>query len=215
MVPKIITLVRHGQAEHNATRNRQLRDPSLTPLGETQCHELQKSPFNPSTALLGFKKQVESGAKVVLLAELQEASELPCDTVSSRDVLEKEELFQGLDFSGLPDERASKKVRWAQDPQSLSERARIIRKWPKSRPEGHIVVVLHYWLLPWMTEDWAGYSNIPGTCHTGFRFCFFVDGDEVNASIIETDGSKERRGRGLEKLLGRTEVKQFGEVRRN
>lgn len=123
MAPKIVTLVRHGQAEHNATRNRQLRDPSLTPLGETQCHKLWKefsseppvdllvsSPLKRAiqTAVLGFMKQVEGSVKVELLVELQEASELPCDTLSSRDMLEKEELFQGLDFSGLPDEKASK-----------------------------------------------------------------------------------------------------------
>ena len=116
MAPRIITLVRHAQGHHNATRNLLLHDPSLTPLGETQCHELSKEfPSEPpvdllvssplkrtiQTTLFGFKKQVESGVKVELLAELQEASELPCDAVSSRDMLEKEELFQGLDFSGL------------------------------------------------------------------------------------------------------------------
>ena len=60
------------------------------------------------TMLFGFKKQVESGVKVELLAELQETSELPSDIGSSRDVLEKEELFKGLDFSGLPDDWTSK-----------------------------------------------------------------------------------------------------------
>jgi len=98
-------------------------DTCLTPLGETQCHQLLKefppeppvdllvsSPLKRTiqTTLLGFKKQVESGVKVELLAELQEATDLPCDTGSSRDVLEKEELFKRLDFSGLPDDWTSK-----------------------------------------------------------------------------------------------------------
>ena len=123
MSPRIITLVRHGEARHNVTRNFQVRDTSLTPLGETQCHELLKEfPSEPpvdllvssplkrtiQTTLLGFKKQVESGVKVEILAELQEATDLPCDTGSNRDDLEKEELFNGLDFSGLPDDWTSK-----------------------------------------------------------------------------------------------------------
>jgi len=123
MTPRVITLVRHGQAEHNATRNFLVHDPYLTPLGEAQCHELSKEfPSKPpvdllvssplkrtiQTTLFGFKKQVESGVKVEILAELQESEELPCDTGSSRDDLEKEELFQGLDFSGLPDDWTSK-----------------------------------------------------------------------------------------------------------
>ena len=60
------------------------------------------------TTLLGFKKQIESGVKVELLAELQETAGVPCDTGSSRDDLEKEELFKGLDFSSLPDDWNSK-----------------------------------------------------------------------------------------------------------
>jgi len=122
MAPRIITLVRHGQAQHNAG-NHQLHDPLLTPLGETQCYGLSKKfPSEPpvdllvssllkraiQTALFAFKKQAESGVKVKLLTELQEASGKPCNIVSSRDELEKEELFRGLDFSGLPDDRTSK-----------------------------------------------------------------------------------------------------------
>ena len=123
MAPRVITLVRHGQAEHNATRDFLVHDPYLTPLGEVQCHELSKEfPSEPpvdllvssplkrtiQTTLFGFKKQVESGVKVEILAELQEVEELPCDTGSSRDDLEKEELFKGLDFSSLPDDWTSK-----------------------------------------------------------------------------------------------------------
>ena len=92
MPPKIITLVRHGQAEHNVSRDFQVQDTSLTALGEAQCHELSREfPSKPpvgllvssplrrtiQTTLLGFKKQIESGIKVELLAELQEATELP------------------------------------------------------------------------------------------------------------------------------------------
>jgi len=123
MAPRIITLVRHGQAYHNVDLKYHLPDPGLTPLGETQCHQLSKAfPSEPpvdllvssplkrtiQTTLLGFKKQIENGIKVELLAELQETTGKPCDTGSSRDDLEKEELFKGLDFSGLPDDWNSK-----------------------------------------------------------------------------------------------------------
>jgi len=123
MAPRIITLVRHGQAYHNLGWKYYLHDPYLTPLGEAQCHELSKEfPSEPpvdllvssplkrtiQTTLLGFKKQIESGVKVELLAELQETAGVPCDTGSNRDDLEKEELFKGLDFSGLPDDWNSK-----------------------------------------------------------------------------------------------------------
>jgi len=60
------------------------------------------------TTLLGFKKHVERVVKVELLAELQAVSELPYSIGSGRDELEKEELFKGLDFSGLPDDWTSK-----------------------------------------------------------------------------------------------------------
>jgi len=123
MAPRIITLIRHGQAHHNVGLKHHLPDPCLTPLGEAQCDELSKEfPSEPpvdlivssplkrtiQTTLLGFKKQVESGVKIELLAEIQETTGKPCDIGSSRDELEKEELFQGLDFSGLPDDWNSK-----------------------------------------------------------------------------------------------------------
>jgi len=210
MAPRIITLVRHGQAHHNINCNYHLHDPYLTPLGEAQCHELSKEfPSEPpvdllvssplkrtiQTTLFGFKKQVESGAKVELLAELQEAEGFPCDTGSSRDELEKEELFQGLDFSGLPDDWNSKKGKWAPDPHSVGERARVARKWLRSRSEGHVVAVLHGMFLHYLTEDWADYDNLQGTGwrNTEFRSYVFANGDDDNASIIETDESKERR----------------------
>ncbi|RPA96805.1 phosphoglycerate mutase-like protein [Choiromyces venosus 120613-1] len=231
MSPKIITLVRHGQAHNNVDGKYYLHDPYLTPLGETQCHELSnKFPPKPAvellvssplkrtiqTTLLGFKKLVESGVKLELLAELQEASELPCDTGSSRRVLEKEGMFKGLDFSGLPEDWTSKQGKWAPDPDLLRERARVVRKWLKARSESHVVAVLHGGFLQYLTEDWAGHGDLPGPgwSNTEFRSYVFVDGGEDNVSIVETEESKKRR-KGTEKPLGRTEMKQFEKVVRN
>jgi len=145
--------------------------------------------------LFGFKKQIESGVKMELLAELQESSGMPCDTGSSREVLEKEELFQGLDFSGLPDDWTSKEGKWAPDSGTVRERAGFVRKWLKSRSEGHVVVVLHGGLLYYLTEDWAGDGNLygPEWGNTEFRSYVFLDGEKDNTSAVETDESKERR----------------------
>ena len=58
------------------------------------------------------------------MAELQETSELPSDIRSSRGDLEKEELFKGLDFSGLPDDWTSKAL--YVPPSSLSGRVLVL-----------------------------------------------------------------------------------------
>ncbi|PWW78002.1 phosphoglycerate mutase-like protein [Tuber magnatum] len=223
MAPRIITLVRHGQAYHNVGSKCHLHDPYLTPLGEAQCHNLSKRfPSEPpvdllvssplkrtiQTTLFGFKEQIESGVKMEFLAELQGSSGMPCDTGSSHDVLEKEESFQGLDFSGLPDDWTSKNGKWAPDPHSVAERARVVRKWLKSRSEGHVVAVLHGGFLHYVTEAWASRGNPldAGWRNAEFRSFVFVDEDEDNASVIETDESKERR-KGSEKPPGGTEMK--------
>lgn len=51
---------------------------------------------------------MQSGVKIEVVPEFQEASALPCDTGSPREVLEKEEAFKGLDFSRLGEDWDSK-----------------------------------------------------------------------------------------------------------
>lgn len=41
MAPKLV-LIRHAQAQHNATGDWSIRDPPLTELGEQQCRELHE-----------------------------------------------------------------------------------------------------------------------------------------------------------------------------
>jgi len=41
MAPKLV-LIRHAQAQHNATSDWSIRDPPLTELGEQQCRELHE-----------------------------------------------------------------------------------------------------------------------------------------------------------------------------
>ena len=82
MAPTII-LIRHGEAEHNATLNWDILDPPLTALGQHQCKDLEKhlktnlpladkveviitSPFTRTveTTLLGLDWLIKRGVKI-------------------------------------------------------------------------------------------------------------------------------------------------------
>jgi len=158
VVPKLLTLVRHGQAFHNIDRRFDLHDAYLTPLGEEQCRGLlSRFPPEPAvdllvssplkrtlqTTLIGFSPQVKQGIKIEVLPNLQESSATPCDTGSAREELEADEKFTGLDFSRCVEGWNSKKGEWAPDALALEKRARHARNWLKGRNEGHVVAVLH------------------------------------------------------------------------
>lgn len=95
----IVHFVRHAQGVHNLSyANHHLLDPELTPLGEEQARALGarfpvleniqlilSSPLRRTiqTALLAFPSQVGDGAlQVIAWPEVQEASDLNCDTGS-------------------------------------------------------------------------------------------------------------------------------------
>jgi len=117
MPASTIYLVRHAESEHNVTKDFSTRDPGLTELGFTQASALATDSVFPAlssvgvivssplrrtieTTLAGFRDIIEGGgAKLILDPDLQERSELPCDTGSS--VGELTERFPGLDFSEL------------------------------------------------------------------------------------------------------------------
>lgn len=89
------------------------------------------------------------------MPELQETSELPCDTGSCRDELEKVEAFRGIDFTPLDEARTeedgdwnSKRGKWGSDQILLEKRARWVRRWLQGRNEKHIVCVLHGGVSP-------------------------------------------------------------------
>lgn len=86
---------------------------------------------------------MEKGIKVEVLPELQESSAMPCDTGSTREELEAEEKFVGIDFSRCIEGWNSKKGKWAPDDLALRERAKVARNWLKGRNEDHVVAVLH------------------------------------------------------------------------
>lgn len=155
-----IHCVRHAQGFHNiSVANHTMHDPLLTPFGEEQCRTLQKtfpyrnvdlivaSPLKRTiyTALLGFEEVLKNNKdlKVVGLPELQETSDLPCDTGSSVEELAKEFEGKPVDLSLVMPGWNDKKGRWAPTPQAIEERAMAARKWLMARPEKEIVLVTH------------------------------------------------------------------------
>ncbi|KAK5275668.1 hypothetical protein LTR16_012251, partial [Cryomyces antarcticus] len=109
-MPPRVHCVRHAQGYHNLTvANHNMHDPLLTPFGEEQCRELRSSfPYHSAvdlvvaspikrtvyTALIGFSNDLASkDLKVIALPELQETSDLPCDTGSSPEEAARE--FRG------------------------------------------------------------------------------------------------------------------------
>lgn len=136
-----------------------MHDPLLTPLGEEQCRTLQQnfpyhnidlivaSPLKRTiyTALLSFENELKKNKnlKVIGLPELQETSDLPCDTGSSMEELAKEFEGKPLDLSLVVPGWNSKKGQWAPNAQAIEDRAVAARKWLMARPEKEIVVVTH------------------------------------------------------------------------
>jgi len=160
MAPKL-HLVRHAQGLHNVHDDyTRFRDPLLTPLGKQQCVELQKnfphhqgvelivsSPIRRTlyTSLLSFKDDIKTkGLKIIALPELQETTELPCDTGSDPIELANEFASDPIDFTLVhPDWNDKKKGKWAFEKEAITKRAREAREWLYQRPEKEIVVVTH------------------------------------------------------------------------
>ena len=219
----IIHCVRHAQGFHNLNAaNHALPDPSLTPLGEAQCKALS-SLFMPSfnkapkithivasplrrtlyTALLSFPALISSGLKVIALPEIQETSDLPCDTGSSLEKLQKEfsegEYEGKLDLHLITPGWNNKQGRWspashAIEARALDARVFLLNLSKENNPHSEdreIIVVTHGGYLHYLTEDWDGYGKFTGTgwANTEFR-SYELD---AQARMTETRESRERR----------------------
>ncbi|KAI0352796.1 phosphoglycerate mutase-like protein [Trametes cingulata] len=179
---KHIYLTRHAEAEHNVAEDYTIRDAPLTARGRQQAAALNEatkdtvqatadllvtSPLRRtlSTTLVGFphlRKRLEAqGKPIIVLPQLQEVNDLPCDTGSDRAVLEADPEFAGLDFSALTPDWNSKQGFYSADEDAIRARARWVRQWLRSRPEQRIVVVSHGDCLRYITkgrnthEPWA------------------------------------------------------------
>jgi len=193
MTTPTITFIRHAQGFHNlSTANHTIRDPLLTDLGKTQCQTLHdKFPYSSEvdcivasplkrtiyTAMYSFPvKAKELG--IIALPDVQETSDLPCDTGSDKEDILTEFANKGvqLDLHLLTDDWHSKKGRSAPEQEAIETRTRDARKWLKARKEKHIVVVVccdcmpvlglgltlsqtHGGVLHYLTEDWTDHAK--------------------------------------------------------
>lgn len=155
-----------------------MHDPSLTPFGVEQCHNLaQDFPYLASTraivasplrrtlytALHAFKPLIEKGMPVIALPEICETADVPCDTGSDVSVLKEELKDKPVDLSRVQEGWNVKTGKWAPTADALEKRAKEARQWLKARPEEEIVVVTHGGFLHYFTEDWSDYKKIMGT----------------------------------------------------
>lgn len=171
--------VRHAQGFHNLNHaNHSIPDPLLTPLGEEQCANLQKKfPYHSSvdlvvasplkrtiyTALLGFCDDIaQKDLRVIALPELQETSDLPCDTGSDFEELRREFEGKPVDLSLVKGGWNSKAGVWASTSNRINARAREARRWLRDRDEHDVVVVTHGGFLHYFTEDWDDYNRFTG-----------------------------------------------------
>ena len=186
-MPLTIHLVRHAQGFHNLSfDNHGMRDPLLTDLGKEQCAQLSRdfphhskltavvaSPLKRTiyTALESFPGPIsEKKLKVIALADIQEASGMPCDTGSPIAELEREFAGQPVDLELLSHVGDSwfdkQKGPYFPEPNNLDARARKARQWIKAtfgeQQDGHVAVVTHGGFLHYFTEDWADHDKFPG-----------------------------------------------------
>jgi broad specificity phosphatase PhoE len=173
-----IYLVRHAESAHNVSKDFNHRDPGLTETGFAQAAALAEtfpaltsigvilsSPLTRTieTALAaysGILSKEEGAAKLILDPDLQERSDLPCDTGSDVAVLEAK--FPGLDYSPLGEGWHAKTGGYTADDEAVAARAervrkkllRVARELEASGSERKdVVVVTHGVFMKFLTED--------------------------------------------------------------
>ncbi|KAI1327162.1 phosphoglycerate mutase-like protein [Xylariaceae sp. FL0255] len=173
-----IFLTRHAQAEHNVDLDYSIPDAPLTPLGRKQAASLSRqiqdlqqeaevittSPLKRTlqTTYLGWAPAIErlgGRGKVICIPQAQECNDFPCDTGSSREVLEADPEFAGFNFELLTPDWTSKEGFWSMDDAALTNRARWVRQFLRDRPEKNIVLVAHGDVLRRITATAAGPSQ--------------------------------------------------------
>ncbi|PWZ01833.1 phosphoglycerate mutase-like protein [Testicularia cyperi] len=197
-----IYLTRHSQAEHNVADDYSIPDAPLTPLGKQQSARLpsltQDLQSRAEVILSsGLKRTLQSTkigyapaierlgglSKVVVLPQLQECNDFPCDTGSDRKVLEQDPELQGFDLSQLTPDWTSKEGFYAADYTSLSNRAKWVRQYLRSRPEKEIVVMAHGDILRRITGQSYPWKNAEVRL---FQFdAESVDSDECPLVLVQ------------------------------
>jgi broad specificity phosphatase PhoE len=198
-----VYIIRHAESVHNVTKDFSLRDPGLTPTGFTQASALAttfphlssiavviSSPLRRTveTTLAAFGEAIQKGdVKLVLDADLQERSDLACDTGRSPSDLQG--LFHSLDVSGLGDTWYVKEGRNTADDAAVEGRAKAVRgrlaevvKGLEGKGEGErkdVVVVTHGVFMKFLTGDQA--IDLPKAGWRGYR----VEEEGEGAKLVE------------------------------
>ncbi|KAF1945486.1 phosphoglycerate mutase [Clathrospora elynae] len=163
-MPPTLLLIRHAQAQHNATQDWSIPDPPLTDLGEQQCRELQESLKQSDignqvelivvsaqrrtlqTATIGLDWLIKKGVEVLPSALWQENADKPCDIGTPLPIISKE--FPQYDFSGVDKSFPDKTTNLITNPYAFTQKAILARgqtclKELYNRPEKVIAVVSH------------------------------------------------------------------------
>ncbi|CAD6976806.1 unnamed protein product [Tilletia controversa] len=175
-----LTLIRHAQAEHNVALDYSIHDAPLTDLGRRQAAAIPSftSPLQASIDLIassGLKRTLSTTAiglapaiarlgglrSVVVLPQLQECNNYPCDTGSDRAVLERDPEFADFNLEHLVPGWNSKQGPYAPDASSLRARAQWVRQWLRSRPEKHIAIIAHGDILRYIMSSGQEHVEYP------------------------------------------------------
>ncbi|KIW11114.1 hypothetical protein PV08_10414 [Exophiala spinifera] len=180
-----IFVIRHAESKHNVDHNFDQLDPGLTELGLQQAEQLGRTFPDPDrvgliltsplqralqTTLSAFSnildkryfdpqssQGVSGGVELLVDADAQERSDLPCDTGSDRDTLAN--TFPRLDFSTLPESWPRKDGPYTPDDEALRARAGNLRQRLReldeslNDPNKAIVVVTHGVFMKFLTQD--------------------------------------------------------------
>ncbi|KAJ5334589.1 hypothetical protein N7452_006992 [Penicillium brevicompactum] len=218
-MPPKIHLVRHVEGVHNLSHEFwYVRDPQITDKGKSQCAKLREefpshanvelvvaSPLRRTiyTALEAFAPVFEGrkDLKLILNADLQEASDFPCDIGSDVANLRKEfeESSVSIDFDFIPENWNQKQTgRYHPGREAVSARAREARLWLKARPEKEIVVVAHGGLMHFLNGDWEDCckNEATGWDNAEYRtYEFDTARIDEDLPMLETPESRLRRGK--------------------
>lgn len=114
--------------------------------------------------------------KIIALPEIQETSDLPCDTGSDIEVLRNVFAGENVDFGKVERGWEGKRGRWAATSEAIERRAREARVWLRERgrcgegEEGDVVVVTHGGFLHFLTEVGFVVPHIPHSREPRFPF---------------------------------------------
>ncbi|KAH7396981.1 histidine phosphatase superfamily [Phaeosphaeria sp. MPI-PUGE-AT-0046c] len=163
------------------------------------------------TAALSFGPALSRNeVPFVLLPVLQELGDIGSDTGIADTAEDLERLLPALfatdsldfdlkkiDASAVTKGWNTNQGYWAYEKKAISKRAADFRNWLFQRPESQVVVVTHGAIAHFLTEDWDVDDPMIGTAYKNCEhreFVFTSESTAEDAHVLETDGSRSRRG---------------------